>query len=372
MKGEILQSATVFNPYTIPEYRYAELEWFRANAVRALNPNLQKRFIGSSRSKLAIPIHPSFQPKTLKEWQKIISGEYLGALVYPKAVEHLKPLGITSISNLKSDKEDVRIPSRIKDINDFQRRISEFNRLFPEFDAKVKPTIPIGANTLHVEMSSRKLTHTRVSDENGRNIRLSAVFTSPSRSRLGLRELRSIYPEMEFNESMKAIELPKDVSSLYEQFRSYNSLYYNLEKGNVDLPKPKDEYSEETYLSLLKTAWRAHLSYLRRPIRDLNLNIRIGEYEKSDPNTLMSTQRYIVLRNIDDVIDLVSDPSYIDLNLPRVSADFGDQMFDLDFTLPHGWKDFNIGPYDRAMTVYNKNDASILEDLLEKVITTSL
>ncbi len=368
MNGVIVQEAKIFDPRTLPAY-IEEATRFRKAPVECRDEKGRLYFDTTS----------------------------LGMSLYPHTVAYLKPLNVSDISNLRVSFDDEKLPGGITNLEGLSRDIAAIAHIWPEFDAVINPSVPVGKPSVRISMHYNGLDEIEIltreleqiaedyrqgkttpkdeseektlkaivksvemgrqqpSEYKQRSIRIAAKFDEPEAARIGLRQLITLFPEMLFEEELFAVKLPEDIAEKHRKASDYLHAHWCYEH---DLgPKPDYEFNAVTYHRLTKDANMLHLLFSANILQGLGIAPRAAKHF-SESKTIS-----VPVSNYEDVAALIADDKYASPHIPTVSAAFGDRSVELDFNGGNA----TFGIFDLSVAIKNMAQAGTLEDILEKV-----
>jgi hypothetical protein len=396
MRGIILQRADIFDPTSVPEYleenkKYNILVRFKSltNAEISLlrrrkDPKWRKetrKFYEEKKKPLETQYGDKLPP--MKEIDEHIE-KRLAAMsksLYSHAIEYLKPLNISKISELQDAKDETRINSNIKTLEELGANIEKIIRVYrekfgidlhfspsePFFKAVINPPVPIGSNDVIIEMHCDIFDIDRVEDRSERVISIVAAYDNPSAAKIGLRGLKKIYPEMKFDELLFILPMPKEVKNAFERAKNYDNILHK---------SPNVSEEEERILIRLNRKKNSKLLNFSIPhLQKLGIKpVQIKDFKLTD-NFIRSYT--VPVKSFDDVLNYVElFPKY---HIPDIDASFDGRKIKLIFApgssllyWPPSWKlneMYNI--YSYGVIIENHDAEGTLEDIFQSYISSS-
>ena len=350
-----------------------------------------------------IKIKPEDMRKVVEEHTKKDTSP-LGMSLYPHIIRYLQPLNISRVSNLEGRFANEVMPKGIENLKGLEDNLKAIAYTWPQFDASINPVVQVGTNTVRImmfydgwdgyESVERDLRETAEKYRQGkitptdklheialkkavaeidelnpqkyeqRSVSLSAKFENSKDARIGLRQLKNIFPEMLFEEELLAIKLPQEVAKAHKKARDYLHAHWCYDHGLG--PKPDYKYDSATYDRLTKDANLQHMKFLAPHLEEWGIMPLTASYFTE---TLSIEKTVVPIKVFGDVIDLMAAESYTNPHIPNVSALFspirgllGGPKIELDFSRGNG----TFGIFDFAIVIENKDKEGTLEDILEK------
>ena len=379
MEGIILQKASIFQPELVPEYLEEIIKYDILTSYKGLSYCLDslRRF----RKYFELPreveeevanyckkqirlleAHYGSKLPPRKEVNKHIEKHLtaMGMALYSRAIDYLKPLKISRIYELQDLYSEVIYPN-IKTLDELRANVEKIARTGPFFKAIINPPVPVGSNEVIIAMDYSIADIDKVKDGSGRSISIIAAYDNPHAARVGLRELKKIYPEMLFDELLFIIPMSGEVKDAFEQAENY---YLSLRSKRLV------EWSTEDMKTLIELRRERNLKLLDFAIPHLQ-ELKIKPEQIEDKIIVEGKLKdYITpINSFDDILTYVKSSS--SNHIPFINALFRDKKIKMMFaptllTDWLGWKldeIYNIFRY--GVIIGNRDGERVLEDIFQ-------
>jgi hypothetical protein len=236
MEGILLQRARILQPENVKGYldeiiKYEILDLYRTYSYHLdhlksykFSPGVEETVANSLKEKMKLLElqYGELPPKEEIEKYEEKHRTAMGMALYPYAIDYLEPLKISRIYGLQDlcGEADPNLKT-IKTVDELRANVEKMVRADIFFEAEINPSVPVGSNKVIIEMYCNIADIYNVEDGSGRSISIIAAYDNPHAARVGLRELKKIYPEMLLDELMLILPMSKEVKDAFEREKNY-------------------------------------------------------------------------------------------------------------------------------------------------------
>jgi hypothetical protein len=356
MKGAtIVQEVRIFDPSTLPDYidavkKYTAVIPLKIEYKDSKGKDVSKDLLESTYSdeKKKAWWEKNFGTKLppKDDIDRFYDGTAMSMELYPSALSYLNQLNISKISDIRDHYHGGKIEIEADTLQGLQANVAKLARTMPAFNADVNPHVLLGSNNVTILMHYSAADDFEVKKKTGRSIVVSCMFDEPEKSRVGLRNIKKLFPEAIFNEELYILEKSEEVKEASKKERDYFKELLEKRTFTKERLGTLETLRDESNDKLLEFS----MPYLER----LGINPRYTSYYKGKKSKIVG------LKSFEDLEKKIHSEEM--KTIPVVYADFGGRNISMDFFL--GNLTFDMS--DRAVKIESSDADGTLEDLLQK------